>query len=76
MENHAIPMFDPATPLFIEAKALSNSVIAIRRAQGKSVPGDFVHGTQEWEACALEFARELEKAIYCDFQEGEGGAVA
>jgi hypothetical protein len=63
MENQPIPLFSPAHPCFLEAKALSHSVKAIRRAQGKSVPSDFVHGSPEWEASALEFVRDLEKAL-------------
>ncbi|CAH2783541.1 MAG: hypothetical protein CBCREVIR_0866, partial [Candidatus Burkholderia crenata] len=50
-------------PTFLRARALSLSVGAIRKAQGKKCPGDFPVGTIEWHAVVEEFADDVLKAM-------------
>lgn len=48
-----------ADQLFLEARALALSLVAIRRAQGKLNPSDFPVGSVEWLAVFEEFAANL-----------------
>ncbi|CAN7239872.1 hypothetical protein [Caballeronia sp. 15715] len=54
---------DSNDPTFQRARALSLSVGAIRKAQGKKCPGDFPVGTIEWHAVVEEFANDVLKAM-------------
>jgi len=55
--------FDGSIPAFEEAKALSESIVTIRTAQGKNVPSDFPHGSPEWQAIALEFVQDIDRVL-------------
>ena len=50
-------------PPFEEAKALSQSIVTIRTAQGKNMPSDFPHGSSEWQATALEFVQDIDRLL-------------
>jgi len=50
MDHEINPPADSNDPTFLRARALSLSVGAIRKAQGKKCPGDFPVGTIEWHA--------------------------
>ena len=54
---------DGSIPPFEEAKALSQSVVTIRTAQGKNVPSDFPPGSPEWQATALEFVQDIDRVL-------------
>ncbi|MFK4448035.1 MULTISPECIES: hypothetical protein [Caballeronia] len=54
---------DDSIPPFEEAKALSQSIVTIRTAQGKNVPSDFPHGSPEWQATALEFVQDIDRVL-------------
>jgi hypothetical protein len=58
--NSANPSNDPT---FLRARALSISVGAIRKAQGKASPADFPVGTIEWHATVEDFANDVLKAM-------------
>ncbi|CAN7765764.1 hypothetical protein LJR029_006701 [Caballeronia sp. LjRoot29] len=45
--------------LFLEARVLALSLVAIRRAQGKLNPNDFQVGSVKWVAVVKEFAEDL-----------------
>jgi hypothetical protein len=45
--------------LFLEARALALSLVAIRRAQGKPNPADFAIGTPQWKAVVEDFAADI-----------------
>ncbi|SAL87861.1 hypothetical protein AWB68_08566 [Caballeronia choica] len=49
----------PDSALHMEAKALSLSVAAIRRAQGKQNPADFPVDSPAWHRACLEFANDV-----------------
>ena len=49
----------PDSPLHKEAQALSLSVAAVRKAQGKKSPEDFTVGSPEWQQVCLEFANDV-----------------
>ena len=55
--------FDGSIPPFEKAKALSQSIVTIRTAQGKNVPSDFPHGSSEWQATALEFVQDVDRVL-------------
>ncbi|SOE67186.1 hypothetical protein SAMN05414139_02987 [Burkholderia sp. D7] len=63
MDHKINPPADPNDPTFLRARALSLSVGAIRKAQGKKCPGDFPVGTIEWHAVVEEFADDVLKAM-------------
>jgi hypothetical protein len=50
-------------PDFLRARALSLSVGAIRKAQGKKCPGDFPIGSVEWHTTVEDFANDVLKAL-------------
>jgi hypothetical protein len=54
---------DGSTPPLEEAKALSESIVTIRMAQGKNIPSDFPHGSPEWQATALEFVKDIDRVL-------------
>jgi hypothetical protein len=60
-DEHALRQIDPA--LYEDARAVAAGVAAIRRLQNKSLPRDFAPGTPAWEAAALEFATDLQRAL-------------
>lgn len=51
--------FDGEDRFFLEARALAMSLVAIRRAQGKSNPNDFPVGSVEWTNVIADFAADL-----------------
>jgi hypothetical protein len=55
--------FDGSIPPFDEAKALCQSIVTIRTAQGKNMPSDFPHGSSEWQATALEFVQDIDRLL-------------
>lgn len=63
MDHELTPPPDANDPTFLRARALSLSVGAIRKAQGKKCPGDFPVGTIEWHAVVEEFADDVLKAM-------------
>jgi len=63
MDHEINPPADSNDPTFLRARALSLSVGAIRKAQGKKCPGDFPVGTIEWHAVVEEFANDVLKAM-------------
>jgi hypothetical protein len=54
---------DDSIPPFEAAKALCQSIITIRAAQGKNMPSDFPHGSPEWQATALEFLQDIDRVL-------------
>jgi hypothetical protein len=54
---------DSQDPHFQHARALSLSVGAIRRAQGKCNPDDFPVGSIEWHFAIEDFAGDVLKAL-------------
>jgi len=50
---------DEDDSLLQEAKALRDSIVMIRTAQGKSVPSEFPFGSPGWHAVALQFAQDI-----------------
>jgi hypothetical protein len=63
MDYENTPPADSNDPTFQRARALSLSVGAIRKAQGKKCPGDFPVGTVEWHAVVEDFANDVLKAM-------------
>lgn len=64
MENKHTPHdFDPH---YQHARALSLSVGAIRKAQGKKNPTDFTVGTIEWHAAVEDFAEDVLRALMAE----------
>jgi hypothetical protein len=63
MDHEITPPADSNDPTFLRARALSLSVGAIRKAQGKKCPGDFPVGTIEWHAVVEDFANDVLKAM-------------
>ncbi|WP_438393323.1 hypothetical protein [Caballeronia sp. DA-9] len=63
MEHEMNPADDRNDPTFLRARALSISVGAIRKAQGKASPADFPVGTVEWHAIVEDFANDVLKAM-------------
>lgn len=61
--DEGICSVDGIMPPFEEAKALSQSIVTIRTAQGKNVPSDFPHGSPEWQATALEFVQDIDRVL-------------
>ena len=62
--NHEMNPADSSNdPTFLRARALSISVGAIRKAQGKASPADFPVGTVEWHAVVEDFANDVLKAM-------------
>jgi hypothetical protein len=49
----------PDSPLHQEAQALSLSVAAIRKAQGKKSPADFPVDSPEWHRVCMDFASDV-----------------
>jgi hypothetical protein len=66
MENELTPPSGSDDPDFLRARALSLSVGAIRKAQGKKCPGDFPVGSVEWHATVEDFANDVLKALLSD----------
>jgi hypothetical protein len=50
-------------PIWAEARALEASIRAIRRAQGKRNPEDFLPGTPECLAVMEEFVRDISRVL-------------
>ncbi|WP_277186428.1 hypothetical protein [Caballeronia sp. BR00000012568055] len=61
-----LPFLDSNDPHFQHARALSLSVGAIRRAQGKANPNDFTVGSIEWHFAIEDFAGDVLKALMDD----------
>ena len=60
---------DPyADPIWAELRALELSICAIRKAQGKKNPQDFVTGTRECSTAMEEFARDISRILALDLQ--------
>ncbi|KXU95006.1 hypothetical protein CR51_25770 [Caballeronia megalochromosomata] len=76
MDKDQFPFLDSDDPHFQHARALSLSVGAIRRAQGKCSPNDFPVGSLEWHFAIEEFAGDVLRALMdetenADIQVGE-----
>jgi hypothetical protein len=69
-----LPFLDSNDPHFQHARALSLSVGAIRRAQGKANPNDFPVGSIEWHFAIEDFAGDVLKALMDD-ESPEGADV-
>jgi len=52
---------DEDDSLLQEAKALRDSIVMIRTAQGKSVPSEFPFASPGWHAAALLFAQDIDR---------------
>ncbi|MDR5877609.1 hypothetical protein [Caballeronia sp. LZ032] len=63
MNKDQLPFIDSDDPHFQHARALSLSVGAIRRAQGKRNPNDFAVGTIEWHLAIEDFASDVLRAL-------------
>jgi hypothetical protein len=70
MEKDQLPFLDSNDPHFQHARALSLSVGAIRRAQGKCNPNDFPVGSVEWHFAVEDFAGDVLRALMGDGAEG------
>jgi len=66
MEHKNIPADDSNDPTFLRARALSISVGAIRKAQGKLSPADLPVGTVEWHAVVEDFANDVLNAMFAE----------
>ncbi len=66
MDKDQLPFLDSSAPHFQHARALSLSVGAIRRAQGKANPNDFPVGSIEWHFAIENFAGDVLKALIGD----------
>ncbi|WP_235007684.1 hypothetical protein [Caballeronia humi] len=66
MEKDNDPLFESDDPHFQRARALSLSVGAIRRAQGKASPNDFPVGSTEWHIAVEDFANDVLTALMGD----------
>lgn len=53
----------PDGALYLEARALSLSVAAIRKASGKKNPQDFPVDCPEWQQSCAEFANDVLAAL-------------
>lgn len=63
MKNrHPLP-FESDDPVFLQARAVSLTVSAIRKAQGKTTPRDCEAGTTEWLGALEEFAHDVLRAL-------------
>jgi hypothetical protein len=76
MDKDQFPFLDSDDPHFQHARALSLSVGAIRRAQGKCSPNDFPVGSLEWHFVIEDFAGDVLRALMgetegVDIQVGE-----
>jgi hypothetical protein len=71
MENELTPPPGSNDPDFLRARALSLSVGAIRKAQGKKCPGDFPLGSVEWHAAVEDFANDVLKALLSETEVAE-----
>jgi hypothetical protein len=69
MDKDQQPFVDSSDPHFQHARALSVSIGAIRRAQGKCNPEDFPVGSLEWHFAIEEFAEDVLRAL---MSESEG----
>lgn len=63
MKNERHQQVVPDDALRGEARALAESIEAIRRACGKKNPRDFAVGTAEWERTCIEFVGDLRWAL-------------
>jgi hypothetical protein len=63
MDKDQQPFVDSSDPHFQHARALSVSIGAIRRAQGKCNPEDFPVGSLEWHFAIEEFAEDVLRAL-------------
>ncbi|GJH15211.1 hypothetical protein CBA19CS22_01735 [Caballeronia novacaledonica] len=63
MDKDQFPFLDSDDPHFQHARALSLSVGAIRRAQGKCSPNDFPVGSLEWHFAIEDFAGDVLRAL-------------
>ncbi|MDR5854221.1 hypothetical protein P9239_12935 [Caballeronia sp. LZ062] len=66
MDKEQLPFLDSDDPHFQHARALSLSVGAIRRAQGKCSPNDFPVGSLEWHFAVEEFATDVLRVLMGD----------
>jgi len=66
MEHDHDPFFESDDPHFQRARALSMSIGAIRKAQGKPSPNDFTVGTVEWHVAVEDFANDVRVALMDD----------
>lgn len=57
-----LPLFGDAE-LTAQATALAETVVAIRIAQGKTIPRDLPVDSPDWETIALEFAKDVERVL-------------
>lgn len=56
-----VPRSEDNDSLFLEARVLALSVVAIRTAQGKPNPSDVPVGTEQWAAVVADFAADLKR---------------
>jgi hypothetical protein len=66
MEHDHDPFFESDDPHFQRARALSMSLGAIRKAQGKPSPNDFPVGSVEWHVAVEDFANDVLTALMGD----------
>jgi hypothetical protein len=66
MENNHDPLSESDDPHFQRARALSISIGAIRKAQGKTSPNDFPVGSVEWHVAVEDFANDVLAALLDD----------
>lgn len=66
MENEINPPDNSHDPDFQRARALSLTVGAIRKAQGKKCPGDYPIGSIEWHKTVEDFANDVLKAMFAE----------
>jgi hypothetical protein len=64
----------PDDPMFREARAISLSVAAMRRARGIKNPSDYIAGSPEWHASMHAFAEDVMHAIGTHLSAGDGDA--
>jgi hypothetical protein len=69
MDKDQQPFADSSDPHFQHARALSISVGAIRRAQGKCNPEDFPVGSFEWHVAIEEFAEDVLRALMSESED-------
>ncbi|WP_244818684.1 hypothetical protein [Caballeronia sp. Lep1P3] len=59
MDTNKPLQLTPDSALYLEARALSLSVAAIRKARGKKNPQDFPIDCPEWHQSCAEFAYDV-----------------
>jgi hypothetical protein len=63
MDQGELFLFGVDAVLLADARLVAARVSAMRRAQGQVVPSDFAEGSPEADAVALDFLRDIERAL-------------